>query len=128
MIFPELTALSDIALFALRLLMAILFGTSGWLHATRSTERAESVGLSPRATVALGVAELVCAVSLALGIYQQLGALVLIAIMLGAIQKKVIVWKLGFWGDRGEGWFYDLLYLACNLVILTTGGGAIALT
>jgi len=44
------------------------------------------------------------------------------------IQKKMFVWKTGFWGEKGQGWYYDLLYLVCNLVILTTGGGALVIT
>ncbi len=43
--------------------------------------------------------------------------------MLGAIQKKVLVWHTGFWGDRTYGWHYDLLVVATNLGIMTTGGG-----
>jgi len=43
--------------------------------------------------------------------------------MLGAIQKKIFLWKTGFWGERGYGWHYDLMLLLMNLVILLTGGG-----
>lgn len=56
------------------------------------------------------------------------GAVVLVGVMLGAIQKKVFAWKAGIWGDQGQGWYYDLLYLTCSPVILTTGGGAITIT
>ena len=47
----------------------------------------------------------------------------LILIMLGAIQKKIFVWKTGFWGKGGSGWHYDLMLLVMNLVIVVTGGG-----
>ena len=47
--------------------------------------------------------------------------------MLGAIQKKVFVWKSGFWGERGYGWHYDLMLLLMNLVILLSGGGKFVL-
>lgn len=128
MLFPDLTALADIALFLLRLMIAAVFGTSGWSHATKPKERAESIGMSPAFTLVLGVVELVGAASLVLGVYPQAGAILLIGVMLGAIHKKVFVWKTGFWGDEGQGWYYDLLYLVCNLVILATGGGGIRLT
>lgn len=128
MIVPALAGLTDLALFFLRLMIAAIFGTSGWSHMTKPKERAESIGMSPAFTLVLGVVEVLAAVSLALGIFAQLGALLLIGVMLGAIRKKMFVWKTGFWGDEGHGWYYDLLYLVCCLVILTTGGGAIALT
>lgn len=126
--FPALTGFVDIALFLLRLMIAAVFGTSGWSHMTKPKERAESIGMSPSFTLVLGVVEVLGAASLVLGIYPQIGAILLIGVMLGAIQKKMFVWKTGFWGENGQGWYYDLLYLVCNLVILTTGGGAIALT
>ena len=126
--FPGLAAFVDIALFLLRLMIAAVFGTSGWSHMTKPKERAESIGMSPSFTLVLGVVEVGGAASLVLGLYAQVGAILLIGVMLGAIQKKMFVWKTGFWGENGQGWYYDVLYLVCNLVILTTGGGAIALT
>ncbi|HUG40678.1 MAG TPA: DoxX family protein [Longimicrobiales bacterium] len=128
MLIPELGALADVALLLLRLMIAAIFGTSGWSHVTRPKERAASIEMSPAFTLALGVVELVGATSLVLGLYPQIGAVLLIGVMLGAIHKKMFAWKTGFWGKEGQGWYYDLLYLVCNLVILTTGGGAITLT
>ena len=128
MVFPELAALTDVALFLLRLMIAAIFGTSGWSHMTRPKERAESIGMSPGFTRVLGIIEVAAAAALVLGVFPQIAAILLIGVMLGAIRKKIFVWKTGFWGDEGQGWYYDLLYLVCNLVILTTGGGAIALT
>lgn len=128
MVFPELAGFADLTLFLLRLMIAAIFGTSGWSHMTKPKERAESIGMSPAFTLVLGVVELSASVALVLGIFPQIAAILLIGVMLGAIRKKVFVWKTGFWGDEGQGWYYDLLYLVCNLVILTTGGGAIALT
>lgn len=128
MLIPELAGLTNVALFLLRLMIAAVFGTSGWSHMTDPKGRAESIGMSPSFTLVLGIVEVVGALSLILGVFPQIGAILLVGVMLGAIQKKVFVWKTGFWGDQSQGWYYDLLYLACNLVILTTGGGAIALT
>lgn len=127
MIFPELAAFTDLALLLLRLMIAAIFGTSGWSHMTEPKQRAESIGMSPGLTLVLGVLEVAGAASIALGVYAQLGAIVLIGVMLGAIQKKMFVWKSGFWGDEGQGWYYDLLYLVCCLVIVTTAGGALTI-
>lgn len=128
MLFPQLAALTDLALLLLRIWLSLIFLTSGWAHLTRPTERAESVGLSVPVTAALGLAEVVGALSIALGLFAQFGAILLIGAMVGAIYKKVLVWKTGFWGEDGGGWWYDALYLLCALVILTTGGGGLTLT
>lgn len=127
MIFPELSALTDVALLLLRLLLAAVFATSGWSHVTRPKERAESIGMSPPFTLGLGVVELLGAAAIALGVFTQAGALLLMAVMLGAIWKKMFVWKTGLWGEKNDGWYYELLYFAGNLVIAATGGGALTL-
>lgn len=128
MLFPELSGLTDVALLLLRLMIAAVFGSSGWSHMTKPTERAESIGMSPAFTLGLGVVELLGAAALLLGLFVQIGAILLMGVMLGAIHRKIFTWKTGFWGRNNDGWYYDLLYLVCNLVILTTGGGAIGLT
>jgi putative oxidoreductase len=124
----EMGLLSDIALLLLRLMIAAIFATSGWAHATKPKERAESIDMSPSFTQLLGIVELLGAASVALGLFPEAGALLLVGVMLGAIHKKIFAWKTGFWGKDGQGWYYDLLYLVCNLVILTTGGGALTIT
>lgn len=123
---PELAGLADLALLLLRVLIGILFVTSGWSHVRQPEERGASIGLSPGFTRLLGTAELVGGISVGIGAWAQIGGLVLAGVMFGAIYKKLFVWKSGFWGgSAGDGWFYDLLYLVCALVIATTGGGAI---
>ena len=128
MLVPQLGELADVALLLLRLTIAAVFATSGWQHATKPKERAESIGMSPGVTLVLGIVELLGAASIALGVYPQVGAVLLIGVMLGAIGKKVFVWRTGFWGKKNDGWYYDLLYLVSNLVIATTGGGALTIT
>jgi hypothetical protein len=52
----------------------------------------------------------------------------LILIMLGAIQKKILVWRTGFRGKSGSNrWSYDAMLVVMNLVIVTTGGGNLSL-
>ena len=111
------------ALLCLRLIVAAVFFESGRRHAGDPVGRATSIGLSPGATRILGLAEIIGAVGVALGVFTQIAALVLMLVMLGAIQKKLFVWHIGFWGEQTYGWHYDLLFLVANLVILTTGGG-----
>jgi putative oxidoreductase len=118
---------ADWSLLLLRLMVALVFGSSGLSHLKSPRERAASIGMSVGFTVFLGAAEVAGAVGLAAGVLTQWAALGLILIMLGAIQKKVFVWKTDFWGEKSMGWHYDLMFIVMNLVILCTGGGRIAL-
>jgi len=121
--FPELTRFTDLALLLLRLVVALVFGSSGWSHLTRAEERSKSIGMSKGFTLFLGAAELAGSLGVAFGVLPQLAALGLILVMLGAIQKKISVWHTGFWGKHGDGWHYDLMLVIMNMVIITTGGG-----
>ena len=120
---PSLLALGDLSLFALRLVVATVFGASGYAHMKDPVGRAKSVELSPKATFALGTAEVLGSLGLVSGVLVQLAALGLILVGLGAIQKKVFAWKTGFWGEKASGWHYDLMLLSMNLVIVATAGG-----
>jgi putative oxidoreductase len=103
--------------------VALVFITSGWSHATKSEQRSKSIGMSKGFTIFLGVAEVAGGLGAAFGVLTQLAALGLILIMLGAIQKKIFVWHTGFWGEKASGWHYDLMLVVMNLVIVFTNGG-----
>lgn len=119
----ELYQFSDLALLFMRVLVGLVFVSSGWSHLKDPVTRGKSIGLSPGFTRFIGLAELAAGLGVALGILPQLAALGLIVVMLGAIQKKIFVWHTGFWGKGNDGWHYDLLFVAMCLVIATTGGG-----
>ena len=127
MTIPVAMQYTDWSLFFLRIIVALVFGTSGYSHLKSPAERAKSIGMPVPVTIFLGAAEAAGAIALALGILTQWAALGLIVIMLGAVYKKIAEWHTGFWGEKSMGWHYDLLFIAMNLVILTTGGGRIAL-
>lgn len=120
---PWLLPFSDAALLIMRLLVGLVFVTSGWNHAKDPVTRGKSIGFSPGFTRVLGIAELAGGLGVAFGVFTQLAALGLILVMLGAIQKKIFVWHTGFWGKHSDGWHYDLLFVAMCLVIATTDGG-----
>jgi putative oxidoreductase len=122
-LFPQLLPFADLALLLLRLLVGAVFFASGLSHVRDAEGRAASIGMSPGFTRCLGLAELAGALGVAFGVLTQLAALGLILVMLGAIYKKIFVWHTGFWGEKSSGWHYDLLFVAANLVIMTTGGG-----
>ena len=126
--FPQLGRFVDFGLLALRLMVAVVFVSSGWSHVTKSEERSKSIGMSKGFTIFLGVAEVAGGLGVAFGVLTQLAALGLILIMLGAIQKKIFVWHTGFWGEKASGWHYDLIFVVMNLVILFNDGGRWVLT
>ena len=120
----DLTRFADAGFFLLRIMVAAIFGASGWSHLKDPEGRSKSIGMSKGFTVFLGAAELAGALGVAFGVLTQLAAAGLIVLMLGAIQKKMFVWSTGFWGKHGtDGWHYDLMLLLMSLVIVLTGGG-----
>jgi putative oxidoreductase len=125
--FPVLLRYSDVGLLLLRLMVAVVFFTSGLSHLKDPVGRSKSIGASPAFTVVLGSGEVLGSIGVAFGVLIQLAAIGLMLIMLGAIQKKIFVWKSGFWGERGYGWHYDLMLFLMNLVIVLTGGGKLVL-
>jgi putative oxidoreductase len=91
-------------------------------------QRGKSIGLPPSMTRFLGIAEIIAAISIAFGIFPQIGALIIFITMLGAIQKKIFVWKTGFYEYKGYGWHYDLIFLIAAFVIIATNGGTYIIT
>ncbi len=129
MTFPQLARFTDVALLLLRFMVGIVFLTSGYRHLKDPEARSKDMGTSKSFTIFLGAVESAGALGLISGVLAQLAAIGLILIMLGAIQKKIFVWHSGFWGKSGtSGWSYDTMLVVMNLVIVTTGGGNLALT
>ena len=121
--FPQLARFTDLGLLLLRLMVGVVFLTSGWSHLKDPAARSQSIGMSKAFTIFLGVAEVAGSLGIIFGVLQQLAAIGLILVMLGAIQKKIFVWHTGFWGDKTSGWHYDLMFVVMCLVILVTNGG-----
>lgn len=129
MTFPQLAPYTDLALLLLRLMVALIFLTSGFGHLKSPEARSKSIGMSKPFTICLGAAEFAGGLGVALGVFAQLAAIGFILIMLGAAQKKIFVWQTGFWGNAGtNGWSYEVMLMVMNLVILTTAGGNLSLT
>ena len=129
MIFPPLARFTDVALLLLRLMVGIVFVTSGYRHVKDPETRSKAIAMSKSFTVFLGAAELAGGLGVISGVLAQLAAIGLILLMLGAVQKKIFAWHSGFWGQSGtNGWSYEMMLIVMNLVIVTTGGGNLALT
>jgi putative oxidoreductase len=128
MTLPQLARFAELALLLLRLMVGVVFFTSGYSHLKDPAARSKDIGMSKGFTIFLGAAEVAGALGLISGVFAQLAAIGLILLSLGAIQKKIAVWHTGFWGKDGtNGWSYDTMLIVMNLVIATTGGGALSL-
>ncbi len=126
--FPQLAQFTDVALLLLRVMVGVVFITSGWNHLKNPEARSKDIGMSKGFTIFLGAAEVAGSLGLIVGVLAQLAAAGLILLILGAIQKKIFVWRTGFWGKSGtNGWSYDTMLVIMNLVILMTGGGNLSL-
>lgn len=121
MLFPALTRFSDLGLLLLRLMVSLVFFTSGLNHLKDPVGRSKSIGMSKSFTIFLGVAEVLGSLGVAFGVLIQPAAIGLILIMLGAIQKKIFVWHIEFWASNG--WNYELMLVIMCVVIVLTGGG-----
>lgn len=125
--FAHLGHFTDFALVFLRLMVGLVFIDSGYDDLKSPDARSKSIGLSKAFTVFLGAAELLGGAAVIVGFLTQLASIGLILIMLGALQKKLLVWKTGFWGKDGLGWNYELILASMLLVILCTNGGRFVL-
>jgi putative oxidoreductase len=123
----DLSGLTDYGLLFLRFMAGAIYATSGYNSLKDPDARSKSIGTPKAFTLFLGVAELAGGAGLILGVFPQLASIGLILIMLGAIQKKLFVWKTGFWGKDGLGWSYELQLISMLLVILFTDGGRFVL-
>ena len=123
-----LTNCTDVALLLLRLMVGLVFFTSGWKDISYPEGRSKSIEMSRRFTLFLGMLECAGALGVVAGVLTQFAAVGLTLLMLGAIQKKIFKWRTGFWGKHGtDGWSYDLMIIAMNFVITTTTGGRFVL-
>jgi putative oxidoreductase len=119
----HLEGLTDYGLLFLRIMVAAIFIDSGWDDLKAPDARSKNLGLPKGFTIFLAAAEVAGGAGIILGILQQLAAIGLILIMLGAVQKKIFVWKTGFWGADHPGWYYELTIISMLCVILFSDGG-----
>jgi putative oxidoreductase len=123
----HLANLTDYGLLFLRVMAGAIYADSGYNDFKDIDARSKSIGLPKGFTAFLAAAELAGGAALILGVLQQLAAIGLILIMLGAVQKKIFVWKTGFWGKDGFGWSYELTLISMLVVVLFTNGGRFVL-
>jgi putative oxidoreductase len=123
----DLTHLTDYGLLFLRVMAGAIYVDSGFNDLKKPDERSKGLGLPKGFILFLAAVEVAGGLAIVLGVLQQLAAIGLILIMLGAIQKKIFAWKTGFWGNDGLGWYYDLTLISILVTILFTNGGRFVL-
>ena len=119
--------LTDVSLLFLRVMVGVVFADSGYNDLKDPDGRSKGLGVSRDFAIFLGVAEVLGGIAITIGFLQRLAALGLILIMLGAVQKKIFVWKTGFWGKTEPGWYYDLVFVSALFVIFATDGGGLVM-
>ena len=116
--FPALYSYADLGPIALRLALAAIF----FVHGPPKLS-----GKMGPFMAAVGLAETVGAVSVFLGLFTQIGAILLGAIMVGATYKKISEWHIPFTAMDKTGWEFDVLILAACVLLLLVGPGAYSL-
>src|SRR5438270_4509199 len=101
MMFPQLARFTDVALLLLRIMVGIVFMTSGWKHLQDPEGRSKDIGLSKGSTIFLGAAEVAGGLGVIFGVLAQIAATGMILIMLGAIWKKIFFWRPCFLDKSG---------------------------
>ena len=73
MMFPQLTQFTDVALLLLRVMVGLVFITSGWKHLGPEA-RSKAIGMSKSFTIFLGAAEVAGSTRSNFGVLAQLAA------------------------------------------------------
>jgi putative oxidoreductase len=107
-------------------MVGLTYAMAGYRDLTSPDSPDKGHGMPKGFMTFISIAEIAGAAGLILGVLQQLAAIGLIIIMLGAIQKKIFDWKTGFYGN-GSGWYYDTTLVSMLVVILFTDGGRFVL-
>jgi len=125
--FEQLTQYNDVGLLILRLAVAVIFIYHALPKLKNAKGMAQMVGMPAGMIFMLGAVELLSSLSLMLGFYTQLAALLLTIVMIGAIGMKTMKWSVSFAAIDKTGWEFDFILLAANIAILFGGGGSIGI-
>lgn len=86
----DISSATSIALLGLRIIVALVFLYNGWQHIIKPQDESAALGGSSSAVVILGLVEIIGALSVAFGLWIQIGAVLLILAMLGRYLQKDI--------------------------------------
>ncbi len=124
MLFPNLLSYADLGMWLMRLALGVIFLVHAMPKLKKPAHMAQGMGWPSWGITLLGLVELLGGLSVILGVYTQVGALLLGLVMLGALYFKISKWKTPFTAMDKMGWEFDLLLLATALAVLLTSGGS----
>ena len=119
--------LQSYGLLALRVFLGIIFIYHGMPKLMMSGKMAKGMGWSSGSIVLLGLVELLAGLSVILGFYTEISALLIIIVMLGALFHKMFKWNIPFSAMDKMGWEFDLILLGAAIALLLIGAGSISL-
>lgn len=115
----------DLGLLILRLGLGVVFLAHGPAKLMNPTGMSAALGLPKNLVTGVGLLEAVGAVSMITGLWTQLGAVCLAAVMCGAIYMKTQKWNKKFTGE--SGWELDFIILTAAIAIFFIGPGYLAI-
>ena len=125
----------DAAAIILRVGVAVVFGFHGYLKVMVGNQSSEQIvsGMSPSTMLAVGYAELVCAVLIAIGLFTRLAALALIVLQAvaittvsGSLMPAVVRSQAGKAEYLSIGAEFNLALIAMCLALIVLGGGHVS--
>ena len=125
MMFPQFAQFTDVALLLLRVMVGVVFITSGWNHLKDPEARSKDIETSKGFTIFLGAAEVAGGLGVIFGVLTQLAAAGLILITCSPRFRRRFSSGAQASGVTSgtNGWSYDTMLIVMNLVIVTTRGG-----
>ncbi len=127
MVYEGLIVYSNVGLLAIRVALGAVFLMHAWPKLSNAAAMAKGMKWGSWQVMLLGLWESVGALSVLLGVYPQIGAIMLGIVMLGALHHKIFKWKMPFASMSSTGWEFDLMLLASSIAVALVGSGTIAL-
>lgn len=122
-----LNGFQDWGILVLRVFLGIIFLYHVFPKLKMPKIMAKGMGWNSVSVILLGLVEFISALSVILGFYAEIGALLLGVVMVGALYHKIFKWKVPFGAMDKTGWEFDMILLGAAIAILFLGAGAISL-
>ena len=119
--------LESYGLLVLRIFLGIIFVYHGIPKLRMSGAMGKGMGFPSGSVFILGLVEFLSGLALILGLYAEIGALLVGLVMLGALWHKIFKWNIPFSAMDKMGWEFDLILLGVAVAILLLGSGAFSL-
>ena len=122
-----LSGLEDVGLLILRVVLGLIFIYHSIPKLKAPSLMAKGIGKSKGFVSLLGLVEFVAGLFLILGFLTQVGALLIVIVMLGALYYKLVKWNIPFAAHDKLGWEFDIILLAAAVALIFLGDGAISI-